>query len=188
MFAVLSSIRLPNAVDQLQRIRRLSGWLVRVCWGLLILLPVAWLWHWTVADVAQLALHGQLVIQPGMPVWQRVAAAAANAVPMACVLLGVWQVKQCFTAFAQGQVFTAQATVHLRRFAGWIAAAALAAIVMEPVISVLLTLHNLHGSRQLVIGLSSDHVFTLFFAAMVWLMADIMGQGQALAEENARFV
>jgi hypothetical protein len=40
----------------------------------------------------------------------------------------------------------------------------------------------------LVIALSSEHVFTLFFAALVWLMADIMGQGQALAEENERFV
>jgi hypothetical protein len=77
---------------------------------------------------------------------------------------------------------------HLRRFAGWVAAAALAAIVTVPVISVLLTLHNAPGSRQLVLALSSDHVFTLFFAAVVWLMADIMSQGQALAEENESFV
>jgi hypothetical protein len=31
-------------------------------------------------------------------------------------------------------------------------------------------------------------VFTLFFAATVWLMAAVIGQGQALAEENQRFV
>ncbi|MDD5031395.1 MAG: DUF2975 domain-containing protein, partial [Rhodoferax sp.] len=142
-------------------------------------------------DVAQLALQANLPvgdIQLGLPTWQRVAAAAVNAVPLACVLLGVWQVKRCFTAFAQGQVFTAHATAHLRRFAGWVAAAALAAIVSVPVISVLFTLHNTPGSRQLVISLSSEHVFTLFFAAVVWLMADILGQAQALAEENESFV
>jgi hypothetical protein len=69
-----------------------------------------------------------------------------------------------------------------------LAAAALAAIVTVPVISVLFTLHNSPGSRQLILALSSDHVFTLFFAAVVWLMADIMSQGQALAEENESFV
>jgi hypothetical protein len=31
-------------------------------------------------------------------------------------------------------------------------------------------------------------VFTLFFAGLIWLMADIIGQGQTLAEENERFV
>lgn len=191
MFAVLPSVRSNNATDHLQRIRRLSGVLVLVCWALVLLLPLAWLWYWITSDAAQLALQAHLPaggIQPGLPAWQRVVSALVNAVPMVCVLLGVWQVKQCFEAFAQGQVFTAHATAHLRRFAGWIAAAALAAILTVPVISVLLTLHNLPGERQLVISLSSDHVFTLFFAAVVWLMADIMGQGQAVAEENASFV
>lgn len=191
MRAASPSIRFSNVVDHMQRIRRLSGWLVLVCWALWVLLPLAWLWQWTMVDAAQLALAARLpagVIPLGLETWQRVAAAAANAVPMTCVLLGVWQVKQCFSAFAQGQVFTTQATAHLRRFAGWVAAAALAAIVTVPLMSVLLTLHNLPGSRQLVIALSSEHVFTLFFAALVWLMADIMGQGQALAEENERFV
>jgi hypothetical protein len=191
MSADLWSGRSPNVVDHLQRIRRLSGALVLVCWALVVLLPLAWLWYWISDDAAQLALQAHLpagVIQPGLPAWQRVAAALVNAVPLACVLFGVWQVKQCFAAFALGRVFTAHATAHLRRFAGWVAAAALAAIVTVPVISVLLTLHNAPGSRQLVLALSSDHVFTLFFAAVVWLMADIMSQGQALAEENESFV
>jgi hypothetical protein len=165
--------------------------LVLVCWALVVLLPLAWLWHWITDDAAQLALQAQLpvgTIQLGLLPWQRAAAALVNAVPLACVLLGVWQVKQCFAAFAHGQIFTAHATAHLRRFAGWIAGAALAAIVTVPVMSVLLTLHNAPGSRQLILGLSSDHVFTLFFAAVVWLMADIMSQGQALAAENESFV
>jgi hypothetical protein len=165
--------------------------MVRACQALLVLMPIVWLVHWITAPASELATQAHLpegVIQLGLLPWQRLAAATVNAVPLACVLLGVWQVKQCFTAFAQGQVFTSHATAHLRRFAGWVAAAALAAIVAGAVVSVLLTLHNAPGTRQLAIGLSSDHVFTLFFAALVWLMADIMAQGQTLAEENARFV
>jgi hypothetical protein len=165
--------------------------MVRVCQLLVVLMPVAWLWHWMSADAPELAMQANLsasVIQLAVLPWQRAAAAAVNFVPLVCVLVGVWQVKKCFEAFTQGQIFTAQATAHLRRFAGWVAAAALAAIAAAAVVSVLLTLHNAPGTRQLAIGVSSEHVFTLFFAALVWLMADIMGQGQALAEENERFV
>jgi hypothetical protein len=175
----------------MQRIRRISRSMVLACQALVVLLPGAWLWYWVTTAPPELAMQANLhasVIAPGLQPWQRVAAAAVNAVPLVFVLAGVWQVRQCFEAFAQGQVFTAQATTHLRRFAGWVAAAALAAIVAGAVMSVVLTLHNAPGSRQLAIGLSSNHVFTMFFAALVWLMADILGQGQALAEENARFV
>ena len=191
MSTALSPLGASQNLDGLQRIRRLSGWMVLACQALLLILPVAWLWHWMTAAVPDLAMQANLsagVIQLELLPLQRVAAAAVNAVPLVCVLVGVWQVKQCFQAFTQGQIFTSQAIAHLRRFAGWVAAAALAAIVSGAVVSVLLTLQNAPGTRQLAIGVSSDHVFTLFFAALVWLMADIMGQGQALAEENERFV
>ena len=38
------------------------------------------------------------------------------------------------------------------------------------------------------VGIGSDHVFTLFFAGLVWLMAAVIAQGQTLAEENEGFV
>jgi Protein of unknown function (DUF2975) len=147
--------------------------------------------YWASASAADLAVQGNLpanAIQGPLLLWQRVAAATVTGVPLALLLLGVWQAKRCFAQFAQGHVFTAQATGYLRRVAGWVAAAALAAIVAGMVVSVLLTLNNPPGMRSLAVGVSSNHVFTLFFAALVWLMADVIGQGQALAEENERFI
>ena len=191
MATVSSPLRPSHAVNHLQRIRTLSRWMVRACLALITLLPVALVWYWATAATPELATQGNLsasAIQLPLQLWQRVAAATVTAVPLALLLVGIWQAKRCFEQFAQGQVFTAQATAHLRRFAGWVAAAALAAIVAGAVTSVLLTLHNPPGTRQLAIGLSSNHVFTLFFAGLVWLMADVIGQGQALAEENERFV
>jgi hypothetical protein len=117
-----------------------------------------------------------------------VGAALAMALPMGLLLMGVAQAHRCFALFAQGEVFSYQTTALLRRFAGWVAAAALAAILASTVVSVLLTLTNPPGMRHLAIGVGSDHVFTLFFAATVWLMAAVIGEGQALAEENQRFV
>jgi hypothetical protein len=98
------------------------------------------------------------------------------------------QARLCFAQFEQGQVFSPLATAQLRRFAGWVAAAAFAAMLAAAVMSVVLSLNNPPGARHLAIGISSNHVFTLFFAGVVWLMADIIGRGLMLAEENERFV
>ncbi len=181
----------PSNPNYLQRVRRLSGAMVWVCRVLMLVLPLALVAYWASASTDQLAAQGNLpaaaLLAPVLA-WQRVAAALVHGVPLVLLLLGVWQSHQCFASFAQGHVFTAQATAHLRRFAGWVAAAALAAIVASAMTSVLLTLHNPPGARHLALGLSSNHVVTFFFAAVVWLMAEVIRQGQELAEENARFV
>lgn len=175
----------------LQSVRRISRWMVMACWALLVVLPLALVVYWATASDAVLAGHAHLppqVIQGPLALWQRVAAGAVMGVPLVLLLVGVWQARRCFEMFARGQVFTLQATSLLRRFAGWVAWAALAALLAGVATSVLLTLHNPPGQRQLAIGVGSDHVFTLFFAGLVWLMAAVIGEGQSLAEENQGFV
>ncbi len=175
----------------LSSVRRISRWMVWACRVLLVGLPAALVVYWVVADQDWLAVHAHLSasqVTGPLQLWQRVAAAAAMAIPLGLLLAGLWQAQRCFAQFAEGQVFTSEATRLLQRFAGWVAAAALGAIAAPAVVSVLLTWNNPPGMRHLAVGVGSDHVFTLFFAAMVWLMAAVIGQGQILAEENQRFV
>lgn len=174
----MSTPPVPAARDHLQRIRRVSRLMVAACVALVGVLPVLFIVYWATTNASELAQQGNLAssaIQQPLQAWQRWAGAAVTAVPLAMLLTGVWQAKRCFAQFAQGQVFTQDAT-------------ALSAVVAGAVTSVLLTLGNPPGARQLAVGINTNHLFTLFFAALVWLMADVIGQGQALAEENERFV
>ncbi|MDD5333677.1 MAG: DUF2975 domain-containing protein [Rhodoferax sp.] len=182
-----SPVSLPPA-DHLQRIRRLGCGMAWTCMALIALLPCVLVAYWATTSAPELAAQGNLNIQLPLQPWQRLAGAAVTSVPLILLLTGLWHARQCFDQFAKGQVFTAQATARLRRFAGWVAAAALAGIVAGAATSVLLTLHNPPGTRQLSVSINSNHLFTLFFAAVVWLMAAVIGQGQALAEENEHFV
>jgi Protein of unknown function (DUF2975) len=180
----------PTAMS-LQRVRRISRWMVAACWALLIVLPVALVGYWATASEAVLAGHANLpaqAIQGPVAAWQRIVAGAVTGVPLALLLAGLWQARRCFGMFAQGRVFTLQATALLGRFAGWVAWAALASMLASSATSVLLTLNNPPGLRHLSVGIGSDHVFTLFFAGLVWLMAAVIAQGQSLAEENEGFV
>jgi hypothetical protein len=82
----------------------------------------------------------------------------------------------------------ADAAVALRRFASVTTAPFASSVVASTELSMLLTINNLPGTRQIAIGVGTEQVIALFFAAMVWLMAAVIAQGQQLAEENAHFV
>ena len=49
-------------------------------------------------------------------------------------------------------------------------------LLVSVVLSVLLTVYNPPGQKILALAVSSSHVFTVFFAGVVWLMADVIRQ------------
>ena len=77
---------------------------------------------------------------------------------------------------------------YLRNAAAFMAIAGVAAVVCGAAASVILTWTNAPGTRQLSSAFSSNHIFTLFFAALIWMMADVIAKGRALVEENESFV
>lgn len=171
--------------------RRLSRRLATICTVLTLVLPVGAAAYWLFADPGTLAVRANLppaVMAAPPAMAQRLAAAALTEVPLLMLLAGLWQARRCFTLFAAGYVFTADAMQCLRRFAGWAMLSAVADVVCRALVSVLLTLHNAPGHRHVAIGLGSDQLFLLLFALMVWLMAAVLGAGRTLADENASFV
>lgn len=172
------------------RIRRLSRVLARACEGLVLALPLAVAAYWGVADAGSLAASAGLppLAVLGLEPWQRAAGAAISLLPVALLMAGLWQARRFFRLFAAGQVFTADAVRCLRRFAGWVMVSVAARVVAGAALSVVLTVLNPAGMRHLAIGVSSDLVLALLFAGMVWVMAAVIGLGQALAEENATFI
>jgi hypothetical protein len=104
------------------------------------------------------------------------------------MLVGLWQAYRFFKLFAAGQIFSTRAARYLSRFAGWLLASVLGSVLSGAAITVVITLQNMEGSRLLAVSISSDQIFLMFFAAMVYLMASVIRQGQKLAEENATFV
>ena len=180
---------MPNQTPQ--RIQRLSAFMAWTCLAAAIALPLLVLAYWLLADTAELAAFGHLRadgVQGHLLGWQRLAGALCTLVPAGLACVGLWHAHQCFRGFTRGDVFTAGAVLRLRRFAACMGGSALMAIVAGPVLSVLLTWGNAPGTRQLALGVGSDQLFALLFAGMVWLMAAVIGQGRALADENASFV
>ena len=180
-----------NSDMNLQRLQRLGRLLSWACLALIILLPPLFAWFWAVASPAQLATRLNLqadVVQGPLMVWQRLLGGGISAAPLGLLLMGLWQARKCFVLFAAGNVFTLRAVTALKSFARLATASFALSVLAGTALSGVLTLGNAPGTRLLVVGLSPDQAFALFFAGMVWLMAAVIAQGVELVEENAKFV
>ena len=183
--------KLVNSVFENYSMQRTSAWLARACWLLVVFLPVLVVTYWIFADAGLLAVRANLLpnaVHTPLQNWQRVAGALITLVPVVLMLRGLWEARKCFLQFAAGLVFTSQAVQRLRSFAAWITASSVASILIVPALSVLITFNNAPHARHLAIGIGTDHILSLLIATMVWVMASVIAQGQALAEENSSFV
>ena len=177
--------------DPMQRMRHNSQLMAWACVAIILSLPIAQAAYWASVSSADLAVQGNLpslLIQQPLQHWQRLAAGATMGLPLALILAGVWQARCCFAHFARGLVFSAQVARNLRNAAGFMALAGGVAILCGAATSAILTWTNAPGTRQLSFAISSNHIFTLFFAGLVWMMADVIAKGCALVEENQSFV
>lgn len=173
------------------RLRRVSRFLDIACLLLIVALPLIVAVYWGVADPKTLVARANLspdAMHSTLLSWQRLTAGFMAEIPLCLLLTGFWHARKCFRLFASGHVFTTEAMLRLHRFSSWAMASAIASIICSPASSVLMTLQNPPGLRYLAIGISTDQVFLLLFAAVVWLMAGVIRQGQILADENAQFI
>lgn len=176
----------------LQRIRKTSRVLGYFCllltWGL----PLGAVLVWLLGDQANLASRVgngiAITLEHPLATWQRLGGAGVALVQFGCLSVGLWHVRRCLLDFAQGVFFHIRVVVHLRRFAAWVCASSLVSLLSQPFLSVLLTLNNGVGHRQLSVGVSGHELFGLFVAGTLWLIASVMTHASALTDENAQFI
>lgn len=118
----------------------------------------------------------------------RALGAAVSLLPVGVGLYALWQLWRLFAEYGAGRVFGREAQSRLKRFAWALLAAALLAPLVRAAMSVVLTLGNPPGQRQLVIGLSWDDYLAVLLAVVLIAIATVMAEAVRVAEENEGFV
>src|SRR4051812_8353068 len=93
------------AISEAQHIKRISRLLAAFCVTLIIVLPIALAVYWALADADRLAVLGNLspsALHAPLLAWQRAAGGLLAGVPLALLMLGLWQARRCFALFAAG--------------------------------------------------------------------------------------
>lgn len=159
--------------------------------GLAILvLFVVYLALWIDPAVAIRGLAPSLpgIDQAGLPSWAGAAGFCLGLLPLLVLLYGLWQIRSFFQLYRANDVFPAAAGRYLRNFGITLLVLVPVGIITQTTASVLFSLHQPEGSRQLAISVSSSEIFVLVIGALVMMIGRILTEAHRLAEENRQFV
>ena len=179
---------------RLHRIQRVSAGIASACGVLLIAFPIL---LFCVALLLPEMLAAQNVArQMGVQADQisllaRVASFGAMIVGSSPLLWGLWILRRLFQGYATGDVFTPAAAEQLRKGAYALLALILARPIGGALFSLALSIDTVkqpEGQGHLVVGFGSTEVWLALAGAMVLVIAWIMGEAAAMAEENQSFV
>jgi len=185
-----SGLSQPAPLGRFQRIRILSRMLAYLCVGISIVLAAGLVAYWVVSTDEVIHLDARL---PGIAVhpigWGiRLASMAISALPLACLIWGLLRVRRCFEAFGQGRFFTLENIHGLRDFAVAVFASTLLKPVVGAALSILLSWQTYATGKTLVVNFGSDALLALLFAGLIAVIAWVMAEAVAIADENAQFV
>ncbi|KHA80499.1 hypothetical protein [Janthinobacterium lividum] len=150
--------------------------------------------HGSLGDAGMYELLLQLQSQPferlaAMPLWQR-CLGLALALP-ALLVLGdaVRQLAVVLRQFEQGVFFTPQVAQRFRRFAGGLLLGTVLTLLEPTVRGMLFGLLD-EGTSQLrlVIDITGGDLWTLLLCTVFLALAQILHEGQRLADENSGFI
>ncbi len=174
--------------DTLSRIRAVSLFLRGLArvgligLGLLALVTVAktgWLLSLLEAD------GPELVTVTGATTLALQAVVLILLLPPAYTLL---QVRHLFTHFAEGRIFDPAPALAIRRTGIGMLAMVAGGILAKPLVTVLLTMGNPPGQRQVSVAVSADTYVLALFGGLMITLGWVLGEATRLSDENRQFV
>ena len=145
--------------------------------------------HWSNAERIARIYGGWLKVDmAGIQMWQRLAGFGVSLVIWMLAAAACCAVWRLFSGFLAGRIFTADATMQLRRIGLFGLAAALADVAARPVTTILMTLHLPSDARTYAIPINpNDLVFVLFFCGLIAL-AHIYKTATEIADDAAQIL
>lgn len=154
------------------------------------LLAAAMLFYWLMTPagslLARAGLDGVGLSEPGYGL--RTSGFLISMLPLGALIAGLVFARRCFDAFARGEVFSGETVGWLRAFAIAVVASAMLKPVAGAALSLLLSWGVRAAHMSLVLSIGSDTLLALIFAGTVAVMAWVMSEAIAIADENAQFV
>jgi hypothetical protein len=180
----------PVRTRRLSRIRSLSRVMAILCLVTALLLLAAMAYYWLTTPARALltaaSVNGATLTDIGWDI--RLAGFVISMIPLSALIYGLVRARRSFTEFAGGRIFSMQTVGGLKAFSISIAVSALLKPLAGAALSLLLSSAVVSGGRTLALTVGSDTLLTLLFAGMVAVIAWVMTDAVALADENAQFV
>lgn len=181
---------------RLERIRRISSVMKWVVTAVLIAISVvSALLVFTLVLPALSLVPAGLLADSGIdrkltdiPVVQRLGLAALVCLAFFLLRRLFWNIRQLFAQFHAGIFFAAPTQTYILNAGFWLLAFGVFDFLSDPVRSVLVSLDNAPGQRQLVLELGGGEFLYLIFGTLMLVFGWIMREAATLADENSQFI
>jgi hypothetical protein len=180
----------PVRLRRFQHVRILSRILAHLCVGTSLVLAAGLAAYWIVNADEVIHLDARLSGIAVHPIgWDvRLLGMVISALPLACLIWGLLRVRRCFERFAQSRFFTIENIHGLRDFAIAVFASTLLKPFAGAALSILLSWRTYATGKTLVVNLGSDALLALLFAGLIAVVASVLAEAMAIADENAQFI
>ncbi|MCY6379599.1 DUF2975 domain-containing protein [Hoeflea prorocentri] len=174
-----------------RRVVRLSLWLKRLA-TLGIILFVGFTFSVLAVpdwfDTMVMTAYPGMPIATGITLFKRISLILLLALPLGVSLYGLWNIRMLFDCYARGEVFSPAPAAHIRN----VGLAMLVNVVLTALVhslgSLVLTLDNPPGTRQLSVTASSDTYLLLLLGGLLLVIGWVMQEAARISDENSRFV
>lgn len=173
------------------KIARMCVWLHRACWLFAFALSFgfAFGWYQLLNQESLFALELPInLLMDYVTFWQWAIAITLSSLPMLAVVIALSFLSKLMLEFSSGRYFSEMAIHRLHRFSAWLLSSTFLKIVLVPALSLVLTLNNPPGMRQLVVSLESHDFSLVLIAAVFYVITRILQEGRRITIENAEFV
>ena len=180
---------MQNNREALMRLSHRMRWLCIVA-VLALGVFAAWMSASWLADPASLkAIAGDAAFHPErITMAARVGIVVVNGVGMAFLCIAFWNLSATFDDMADGNVFTNETARDLRVAGGWFLANAVWALIVPTLNVLLITMNNPVGERSLSVAASSNQLYPMVLAGVLFAVSHMLVMATEMDEENKGFV
>ena len=126
-----------------------------------------------------------VVARQALPFLSLVLALLVSFIPASVAIYGLITLRQLFKLYENGIVFSTENVSCFRRLGYTLIAWVFANFIFVPLISVVISINNPPGARQLTVGFGSSDLATLIIGAIVILVSWVMHEASRLEQEQA---
>jgi hypothetical protein len=158
--------------------------------ALFIIYPLYTVYIWLSGATIPFGYNAIRMLQEGIdfssfPLTLRVYACLLYMIPTALVMAQFYYLAQLFQLYAKGMIFAKQNINYLKKIGFMLIWQAIAVILVQPLITMVLTINAAPGEHIFAVALSNDEVSSMAIGGIVILISWVMNEGRKLQEESA---
>lgn len=127
-------------------------------------------------------------VAPDLPFHGLAVAYVIIALSLLCTIGALWHMSRLFGCFRRQQVIHLRSTYHVTRLGQFLLIRALLSIISVPVLTVLLTIQQPAGERQLAFALSTQDIWALLGGALLVMIGYAFSRAVEIEVENRAFI